>query len=48
MKTDAGSLSVLSLLLLSAAALPYVQAGFRKGRGTNVNICWILEKAKEF
>jgi len=31
--------------------LPYVQAGFRKGRGTRDqigNIRWILEKAKEF
>ena len=31
--------------------LPYVQAGFRKGRGTRdqiVNICWIIEKASEF
>ena len=30
---------------------PDVQAGFRKGRGTRdqiVNICWIIEKAKEF
>ena len=30
---------------------PDVQAGFRKGRGTRdqiVNICWIMEKAKEF
>ena len=26
-------------------ALPDVQAGFRKGRGT---ICWIIEKAREF
>ena len=28
-----------------------VQAGFRKGRGTSdqsVNICWIMEKAREF
>ena len=28
-----------------------VQAGFRKGRGTRdqiVNICWIMEKAREF
>ena len=26
-----------------------VQAGFRKGRGTkDVNICWIIEKAREF
>ena len=31
--------------------LPDVQAGFRKGRGTRdqiVNICWIVEKAREF
>ena len=31
--------------------LPDVQAGFRKGRGTrdkSANICWIIEKAKEF
>ena len=31
--------------------LPYVQVGFRKGRGTKgqiANICWIIEKAKEF
>ena len=31
--------------------LPYVQAGFRKGRGTRdqiVNIHWIIEKAKDF
>ena len=30
---------------------PDVQAGFRKGRGTRgqiANICWILEKAREF
>ena len=30
--------------------LPDVQAGFRQGRGTRdkiVNICWIIEKAKE-
>ena len=28
-----------------------VQAGFRKGRGTkdqSANICWIIEKAREF
>ena len=28
-----------------------VQAGFRKGRGTRVqiaNICWIIKKAREF
>ena len=31
--------------------LPDVQVGFRKGRGTRdqiVNICWIIEKAREF
>ena len=31
--------------------LPYVQAGFRKSRGTrdqNVNNCWIIEEAREF
>ena len=30
--------------------LPEVQAGFRKDRGTSdqiVNICWIIEKARE-
>ena len=31
--------------------LPNVQAGFRKGRGTRdqiANICWIIDKAREF
>ena len=31
--------------------LPDVQAGFRKGRGTRdqiANICWIMEKTREF
>ena len=28
--------------------LPDVQAGFRKGRYQITNICWILEKAREF
>ena len=31
--------------------LPDVQAGFRKGRGTRdqmADICWIMEKAREF
>ena len=31
--------------------IPDVQVGFRKGRGTRdqiANICWIIEKAKEF
>ena len=31
--------------------LPDIQAGFRKGRGTRdqiANICWIIEKARDF
>ena len=31
--------------------LPDVQVGFRKGKGTTnqiANICWIIEKAREF
>ena len=31
--------------------LPDVQVGFRKGRGARdqiANICWIIEKAREF
>ena len=31
--------------------LLHVQAGFRKGRGTKgdiANVCWIIEKAREF
>ena len=31
--------------------LPDIQAGFRKGRGTRdqiANICWIIEKTREF
>ena len=31
--------------------IPDVQAGFKKGRGTIdqiANICWIIEKAREF
>ena len=31
--------------------LPDIQTGFRKGRGTRdqiANICWIIEKAREF
>ena len=34
-----------------AKEIPYVQAGFRKGRGTRdqiANIHWIIEKAREF
>ena len=31
--------------------LPNVEAGFRKGKGSRdqiANICWIIEKAREF
>ena len=31
--------------------LPDVQAGFRKGRGTRdqiANICWVMEKGRQF
>ena len=31
--------------------IPDIQAGFKKGRGTRdqiANICWIIEKAREF
>ena len=31
--------------------LPDVQAGFKKGRGTRdqiANMCWVIEKAREF
>ena len=31
--------------------LPDIKSGFRKGRGTRdqiANICWIIEKAREF
>ena len=34
-----------------AHELPDVQAGFRKGRGTRdqiANICWIIEKGRQF
>ena len=40
-----------SLQLIWIHELPDVQAGFRKGRGTRdqiANICWIIQKAKEF
>ena len=39
------------LLQYMKRELPDIQAGFRKGRGTRVqiaNICWIIEKAREF
>ena len=40
-----------STLVASQCELPDVQAGFKKGRGTRdqiANICWIIEKAREF
>ena len=50
--------SKLTLKILQARLQQYVnhelsdvQAGFRKGRGTRdeiANICWIMEKAREF
>ena len=43
--------SKVMLKILQASEVPDVQAGFRKGRGTRdqiVNICWIVEKAREF
>ena len=51
-------LSKVMLKILQARLQQYmnhelldVQAGFRKGRGTRhqtANICWIMEKAREF
>ena len=46
-------LKILQVRLLQYVncELPDVQAGFRKGRGTRdqiANICWIIEKAREF
>ena len=38
-------------ILLFCVSIHGVQAGFRKGRGTRgqiANICWIIEKAREF
>ena len=50
--------SKVTLKILQARLQQYVnrelsdvQAGFRKGRGTRdqiANICWIIEKAREF
>ena len=37
--------------MVSVPSLPYVQVGFRNGRGTRdqiANIHWIIEKAREF
>ena len=52
------SITLVMLRILQAriqqyvnSELPDVQAGFRKGRGTRdqiANICWIIEKAREF
>ena len=42
---------ILQARLQQNQELRDVQAGFRKGRGTRdqiVNICWIINKAREF
>ena len=42
---------VLAVGDVSFQEIPDVQAGFRKSRGTGdltANICWIMEKAREF
>ena len=42
---------IMLKILQARLELPDVQAGFRKGRGTRdqiANICWIIEKAREF
>ena len=46
-------LKILQVRLLKymKQELPDVQAGFRKGRGTRdqiANICWLIEKSREF
>ena len=44
-------LKILQARLQQTQELPDVQAGFRKGRGIRdqiANICWIIEKAREF
>ena len=44
-------LKILQARLQEYVNLPDVQAEFRKGRGTRdqiANICWIIEKAREF
>ena len=46
-------LKILQVMLQQYVSheLPDVQAGFRKGRGTRdqiANICWIMDKAREF
>ena len=51
--TSKGMLKILQARLQQYVnrELPDVQAGFRKGRGTRdqiANICWIIEKAREF
>ena len=44
-------LKILEARLQQYHELPNIQVGFRKGRGTRnqvANICWIIEKAREF
>ena len=57
-QTRLGPFSKVMLKILQArrqqyvnCELPDIQPGFRKGRGTRdqiANICWIIEKAREF
>ena len=44
-------LKILQARQYMSRVLPDVQAGFRKGRGIRdqiANICWIMEKGREF
>ena len=51
--TSKGMLKILQARLQQYVnhKLPDVQAGFKKGRGTRdqiANMCWVIEKAREF
>ena len=41
-------LKIFQARLQQNCELPDSQAGFRKGRDQIANICWIIEKAREF
>ena len=44
-------LTYIQIYQEAGGLVPDVQAGFRKGSGTRdqiANICWIMEKAREF
>ena len=48
---DGETVETVSDFIFVNRELPDVQGGFRKGRGTRdqvANICWIMEKAREF